>query len=55
MFEGYEIMFPGTYYPDANSTLRLAYGQIDNYNPKDGVKYDFFTTGKGILEKLQSG
>ena len=42
---------PGTYYPDANSTLRLAYGQIDNYNPKDGVKYDFFTTGKGILEK----
>ena len=41
----------GTYYPDANSTLRLAYGQIDNYNPKDGVKYDFFTTGKGILEK----
>ena len=42
---------PGTYYPDANSTLILAYGQIDNYNPKDGVKYDFFTTGKGILEK----
>ena len=42
---------PGTYYPDANSTLRLAYGQIDNYNPKDGVKYDFFTTVKGILEK----
>jgi len=42
---------PGTYYPDANSTLRLAYGQVDNYNPKDGVKYDFFTTGKGILEK----
>lgn len=42
---------PGTYYPDANSTLRLAYGQIDNYNPKDGVLYDFFTTGSGILEK----
>ena len=42
---------PGTYYPDANSTLRLAYGQVDNYDPKDGVIYDFFTTGKGILEK----
>ncbi|MFT6165889.1 MAG: hypothetical protein ACJASF_000573 [Vicingaceae bacterium] len=42
---------PGTYYPDANSTLRLAYGQVDNYNPKDGVVYDFFTSGKGILEK----
>ncbi len=42
---------PGTYYPDANSTLRLAYGQVDNYNPKDGVMYDFFTSGKGILEK----
>ena len=42
---------PGTYYPNANSTLRLAYGQVDNYDPKDGVIYDFFTTGKGILEK----
>lgn len=42
---------PGTYYPDANSTLRLAYGQIDNYQPRDGVIYDFFTSGEGILEK----
>ena len=42
---------PGTYYPDANSTIRLAYGKVDSYDPKDGVIYDFFTTGKGILEK----
>ncbi len=42
---------PGTYYPDANSTLRLAYGQIENYQPRDGVIYDFFTSGEGILEK----
>lgn len=42
---------PGIYYPDANSTLRLAYGQVDNYEPKDGVVYDYFTSGKGILEK----
>lgn len=42
---------PGTYYPDANSTLRLAYGQVDDYEPKDGVEYDYFTDTKGILEK----
>ncbi len=49
--KGLRSYVPGTYYPDANSTLRLAYGQIDNYKPKDGVTYDFFTSGKGILEK----
>jgi len=49
--KGLRTYVPGTYYPDANSTLRLAYGQIDNYKPKDGVTYDFFTSGKGILEK----
>jgi len=41
----------GTYYPDANSTLRLAYGQVDDYEPRDGVDYTYFTTADGILEK----
>jgi hypothetical protein len=31
--------------------LRLAFGQVDNYKPKDGVDYDFFTDTEGILEK----
>ncbi|MFD2783950.1 S46 family peptidase [Hymenobacter rubripertinctus] len=39
------------FYPDANSTLRLAYGQVAGYEPADGVKYDFYTTLDGIMEK----
>lgn len=39
------------YYPDANSTLRISYGKISHYNPKDGIKYDYFSTSEGILQK----
>ena len=39
------------FYPDANSTLRLTYGKVDNYIPKDGVEYDYYTTLTGIIEK----
>jgi len=39
------------FYPDANSTLRVAYGQISGYNPRDGVKYEYYTTLEGIMEK----
>lgn len=38
-------------YPDANFTLRVTYGQVDDYYPHDGVKYLYFTTLKGIMEK----
>lgn len=38
-------------YPDANSTLRLTYGQVLPYEPADGVKYDYYTTLKGVMEK----
>jgi hypothetical protein len=38
-------------YPDANFTLRLTYGNVKPYNPRDGVRYNYFTTAKGILEK----
>lgn len=45
-------MNPSTkYYPDANSTMRLTYGKIGDYYPKDAVYYDFVTTANGILEK----
>lgn len=40
-------------YPDANSTMRLSYGTVDSYLPSDGVKYDYYTTAKGILEKVK--
>ncbi|KJF43706.1 S46 family peptidase [Draconibacterium sediminis] len=39
------------FYPDANLTLRVAYGQVEGYEPKDGVKYKYYTTLTGIMEK----
>ena len=36
---------------DANFTLRLTYGNILPYNPADGVKYNYFTTLKGVMDK----
>jgi len=38
-------------YPDANSTMRLTYGHVLPYSPKDALKYEYFTTTKGLLEK----
>lgn len=43
------------YYPDANQTLRIAYGKAEGYEPVDGVEYDWFTTAEGILEKNNTG
>ncbi|MCD6111804.1 MAG: S46 family peptidase [Bacteroidales bacterium] len=39
------------FYPEANFTLRVTYGKVKGYSPKDAVKYDYFTTLKGIIEK----
>lgn len=38
-------------YPDANSTMRLTYGTVKAYSPKDGVIYKYYTTLKGVMEK----
>ena len=38
-------------YPDANSTMRMTYGQILNYSPKDGVIFENITTLRGVMEK----
>ena len=38
-------------YPDANSTMRLTYGIVDGYVPRDATYYDYFTTMKGYVEK----
>ncbi|WP_417265831.1 S46 family peptidase [Brumimicrobium sp.] len=40
-----------TFYPNANSTLRLTYGSILPYSPKEGVKYDIYTTLEEGLKK----
>ncbi|MDX5319475.1 MAG: S46 family peptidase [Bacteroidota bacterium] len=42
-------------YPDANSTLRLTYGTVQSYQPKDAVHYSFYTTIEGIMEKYVPG
>ena len=39
------------FYPDANSTLRVTYGNVLPYIPRDGVSYKYYTTYEGILEK----
>jgi hypothetical protein len=43
-----------SFYPDANSTLRIAYGKVKPYDPRDGVHYNYFTTLDGIMEKQDS-
>lgn len=42
-------------YPDANSTMRISYGQIQNYSPKDGITYEVKTTIDGMVAKYQPG
>ena len=39
------------FYPDANLTLRVAYGKVKSYEPKDGVVYKPYSTIEGIMEK----
>ena len=38
-------------YPDANFTMRLTYGNVKSYQPKDGVTFNYYTTLKGVMEK----
>ena len=40
-----------TFYADANSTLRVAYGKVQGYSPCDAVYYKHYTTLNGIMEK----
>lgn len=46
-----EMKLPAPSYPDANFTIRLTYGNVKPYSPKDGVFYKYYTTTDGILEK----
>ena len=38
-------------YPDANFTLRVTYGKVGGFKPKDAVTYNYFTTLDGIMQK----
>lgn len=46
-----EFMPDKRFYPDANSTLRISYGKVDDYIPRDAVQFDYYTTLEGIMEK----
>ncbi|HPS63786.1 MAG TPA: S46 family peptidase, partial [Bacteroidales bacterium] len=39
------------FYPDANSTLRVAYGKVADYSPADAVRYNYYTTLAGVIQK----
>ena len=41
----------GKYYPNANSTMRVTYGNVGDYDPGDAMHYDFYTTIDGIMKK----
>jgi hypothetical protein len=42
-------------YPDANFSMRVSYGNVKSYRPKDALFCDFVTTAQGILEKYVPG
>lgn len=46
-----EMMPHNNFFPDANGTLRIAYGRVEGSNPRDAVVFDYYTTADGILEK----
>jgi hypothetical protein len=50
--QGQMVFEPGkTFYPDANLTLRVAYGKVQGYEPQDGIYYYPQSTLTGIIEK----
>jgi len=42
-------------YPDATFTMRVSFGNVKSYNPRDAVHYNYVTTAKGVLEKYVPG
>ncbi|MGA1978009.1 MAG: S46 family peptidase [Bacteroidales bacterium] len=44
-----------TRYPDANFTMRLTYGTIQDYDPRDAVTYKYYTTLQGVVDKYKPG
>lgn len=50
-----EMQKDKVFYPDANSTMRLTYGRVGDYQARDAVHYEYFTTLKGVMEKEDPG
>jgi hypothetical protein len=43
------------FFPDANSTLRLTYGKVQGFSPRDAVRYEYQTDLDGVMEKYVPG
>jgi len=50
-----EVLPDERYFPDANSTLRVTYGKVKGYQPRDGVYYNPVTYLEGVMEKYVPG
>lgn len=46
-----EMQSEKDFYSDANSTMRLTYGSVGDYIPRDGVRYTHYTTIEGVMQK----
>jgi hypothetical protein len=46
-----EMMPDKVFYPDANSTMRLSYGSVQDYKGADAVYYDYLTHLSGVMDK----
>ncbi|MBO4581400.1 MAG: S46 family peptidase [Bacteroidales bacterium] len=50
-----EMQKDRNFYPDANFTMRLTYGSVQECRPSDGVTYKYFTTLDGVMQKYKPG
>ena len=51
LIEAYAKWKGGDLYPDANGTIRLTYGTVKGYAPRDAVSYDYITSLSGVIDK----
>lgn len=50
-----EVFKEKAFYPDANSTMRVTYGNVKGYSPRDAVNYDYYSYLDGVMEKYKPG
>lgn len=50
-----EMQKDRNFYPDANFTMRLTYGSVQDCQPADGVTYNYYTTLDGVMAKYKPG
>ncbi|HWR32405.1 MAG TPA: S46 family peptidase [Chitinophagaceae bacterium] len=50
-----EVFKEKNFFPDANSTLRVTYGNVKGYNPRDAVQFGFYTYLDGVMSKYKPG